>query len=168
MTLWSAALFGHYKPKALGWERRAEPGDIIAVRPYSEHGRWTPTERREFLIVTIDDFDLEQLSGLFEPQWDTNSYPAVPDEHISNLKSKGIVEEISPSLYTKKRRYHITLDDLRDHGVDIDKMLNKELKYSPDLSVIKKIKCHDKLNKRYAKKTDGFNLLAPLKIGKMF
>lgn len=166
MALWSVALFGHYKPKEEGWERRAEPGDIIAVRPYLERGRWTDTERRQFLIVTLDDFDDLQLGGLIEPQWDTDSYPIIPADILEKIKAMGEVINLYPQRNIKKRRFHLTLDDLRDMGVDIDRMLNKELFYSPDLNPIKKIKCHDKLHGRYAKTSDGFNLLAPKKIGK--
>jgi len=167
MALWSAALFGHYKPKVTGWERRAEPGDIIAVRPFAEHGRWTETERKEFLIITLDDFELPQLMGLTESQWDTDSYPVLDEKHVKDLKARGETVELFPALYFKKRRFHITLDDLRDRGVDIDRMLNKELHYNPDLDPVTKIKCYDKLNKRYARKADGFNLLAPRLIGKV-
>lgn len=168
MTLWSAALFGHYKPKVFGWECRAEPGDIIAVRPYAEHGFWTPTERKEFLIVAIDDFDLRQLGGLVEPQWDTNSYPVIPDHEIKRLCNKGERVELRPGKHIKKRRFHITLDDLRDKGVDIDRMLDKETVYSPDIEPLAKTKCFDKLNSRYARKVDGFNFLSPVLIGKVF
>ena len=52
-------------------------------------------------------------------------------------------------------------------GVDIARMLNKELRYDPDLEPFVKIKCFDKLNSRYARKTDGFNLLASKMIGKV-
>ena len=168
MTLWSAALFGHYKPKVDGWERRAEPGDIIAVRPYSEHSFWTPTERREFLIVTIDDFDLSQTSGLLEPEWDTNSFPILPDDEVNRLRSKGERVELHPSKYIRKRRFHVNIDDLRDLGVDIDRMLNKEIQYTPEIDPINKTKSYDKLKKRYARKIDGFNLLPPITVGSLF
>lgn len=198
MALWSAALFGHYKPRYYlrdkltglirsahvelppifdaskqflhlcdGWKRRAEPGDIIAVRPYAEHDRWTDTERKQFLIVTLDDFDLTQLAGIVEPNWDTESYPVVPQDEINRLMQRGERVELMPQRHIKKRRFHITLDDLRDRGVDIDRMLNKELRYDPDLEPIKKIKCYDKLNDRYARKDDGFNLLPPVKVGRI-
>jgi hypothetical protein len=168
MALWSAALFGHYKPKVDGWERRAGPGDFIAVRPFSEHGFWTPTERKEFLIVVIDDLDILQLSGLVEPMWDTDSYPVIPEHEIKRLRDKGERAELHPGRYIKKRRFHITLDDLRDKGVDIDRMLDKETIYSPDIDPLTKTRCFDKLNSRYARKVDGFNLLPPVLIGKVF
>lgn len=53
--------------------RRAKPGDIIAVRPLGH--RWTPTEKKEFLIVEIDGLEENQLQGVVEPYWDTvNGY----------------------------------------------------------------------------------------------
>ena len=199
MALWSAALFGHYKPRwylqdrktglivsahieqpaavwddktlylypVNGWEFRAEPGDIIAVRPYEERSRWTDVERKQFLIITLDDFELEQLAGAVEPQWDTNSYQDIPAQTIRALVDKGETINLHPTRHIKKRRFHLTLDDLRDRGVDIDRMLNKELRYDPDLEPFAKIKCYDKLNERYARKTDGFNLLPPRRIGKV-
>ena len=199
MALWSAALFGHYKPRyylrsrttgltvgayverppevwddrtlflhpVTGWEQRAEPGDIIAVRPYAEHDRWTETERKQFLIVTLDDFEPGQLIGLIEPQWDTDSYPVPDEKQIKALQARGEVAELYPARYIRKRRFHVTLDDLRDRGVDIDRMLNKELFYSPDLDPIPKLKCFDKLNKQYSSQFYGFNLLAPIKIEKV-
>lgn len=168
MTLWSAALFGHYKPKEYGWERRAEPGDIIAVRPISEHSRWTDTERREFLIVMLDDFERDHLGGLTEAQWDTDSYPVVPDDAIADLIKKGERMELYPGQHLKKRRFQITLDDLRDRGVAIDKMLDKNLHYNPEIEPIKKITCHDKLKTRYALASDGFKPIKPIIVGKVF
>ena len=197
MTLWSAALFGHYKPKFYlrdrkagfvvsahidrpstwddgtlflhpveGWECRAEPGDIISVRPYDERGRWTDTERRQFLIVTLDDFDQEHLDGLIEFYWDINTYPVISESKKKKILDSGKPFELLPEKFIKKRRFHITLDDLNDNGVDIDRMLNKELRYDPDIEPIAKIKCHDKMHDRYAKHSDGFNLLARRFIGK--
>lgn len=199
MTLWSAALFGHYKPRwylmdrktgllvsahverpavvwndkalylypVVDWKFRAEPGDIIAVRPYEERDRWTDTERKQFLIVTLDDFELGQLAGAVEPQWDTDSYPDVPPDIVKGMIDKGETVILHPTRHIKKRRFHLTLDDLRDRGVDIDRMLNKELRYDPDLEPFAKIKCYDKLNDRYVRKADGFNLLPARRIGKV-
>lgn len=163
MALWSAALFGHYKPKKFGWECRAEPGDIIAVRPISEHSLWTDTERREFLIVMLDDFEIDQLQGIVEPKWDTDSYPVA-----SGLIKIGKKIELYPSRHLKKRRFQITLDDLRDRGVDLDKMLNKNLLYNPEIGSIKKTTCHDKLKVRYALGADGFKTIKPLYAGNLF
>lgn len=167
MALWSAALFGHYKPKDFGWERRAEPGDIIAIRPYSEHSRWTPLERKHFLIVTLDDIERQQLEGTTEPQWDIESYPEVSEEAVQGLIKDKKTEYLHPQRYIKKRRFHITLDDLRDIGVDIDLMLDKEKLYCPEIDPINKVKFYDKLNNRYTRETDGLNVLAPKVIGKL-
>lgn len=199
MALWSAALFGHYKPRYYlrdrrsglilsahvaepaavwnpaevflhpvdGWEYRAEPGDIIAVRPHEERDRWTDLERKQFLIVTLDDFEEANLGGLVEPRWDTDSYPQIPEDAIKKLVAEGKAADLRPAKHIKKRRFHLTLDDLRDHGVDIDRMLNKELRYDPDLEPFARPKCYDKLNDRYARKADGFNPLAPRRIGKV-
>lgn len=199
MALWSAALFGHYKPrwylrdrktgllvsahverpaavrdnKALflhpveGWEFRAEPGDIIAVRPYEERDRWTDTERKQFLIVTLGDFELLHLGGLMECQWDTDSYPVFDKTTLEGLLKKEGYVNLHPQRHIKKRRFHVQLDDLRDMGVDIDRMLNKELRYNPDLDPIVRTRCFDKLNARYARRADGFNLLPPRRIDKV-
>lgn len=56
-----------------GLEKRAVPGDIIAYKPFDKAHTWTPTERTEFFIVTIDT-EREVLDGWFESYWDINSY----------------------------------------------------------------------------------------------
>jgi len=33
MATWTVALFGHNKPRDIGWEKRAVPGDVIAYKP---------------------------------------------------------------------------------------------------------------------------------------
>lgn len=140
--IWSSAIFGHYKPKVSGWERRAQPGDIIAVRPIGEHNRWTETEKREFLIVIIDDFEFPQIGGLLEPLWDPDSFPVIP---------------------LKKRRFNIPLSDLEEMGVDLPRMLDRNEVYSPSIAPIKKIQVYDKLKKRKASKDDHFNLINLIK-----
>lgn len=58
-----------------GWEKRCEPGDIVAFRPIEDADKWTPKERSAFLIVTIDGVTQQQLEGgLTEANWDINSY----------------------------------------------------------------------------------------------
>jgi hypothetical protein len=71
-----------------GWEKRAEPSDIIAFKGYRmqkgivgyskfhKYGKdvWTEKERKEFLIVTLDGLDNIQIEGICEPLWDTDSY----------------------------------------------------------------------------------------------
>lgn len=56
-----------------GLEKRCVPGDIVAFKPYEQRDKWTPTERTEFLIVTIET-DRKMMEGLFEPQWDVDTY----------------------------------------------------------------------------------------------
>lgn len=56
-----------------GWEKRAVPGDVAAIEPLGH--KWTPHERRRFLIVTVDGLGLDQISGLIEPVFDMDSYP---------------------------------------------------------------------------------------------
>lgn len=154
----------YYVYDVQGWERRAEPGDIIAVRPFKEHDRWTDTERKQFLIVTMSDFELEQLAGVVEPYWDTDSYPVITEEMLEkNLKLLETIEIATPEKYHKKRRFNIPLTDLENMGVDLQKMLDKRVLYSPELDTIKKVGCFDKMKKEKAKDSDGFNLIAPKK-----
>lgn len=72
----------------LGWEKRVEPTDIIAYKSYRmqkgivgyskfhEYGKdvWTEKERKEFLLITLDNLEYGQMAGICEPLWDTNSY----------------------------------------------------------------------------------------------
>ena len=195
---WSAALFGHYKPRyylrerksgllmmdfvdlptetfwdeekyyiyqTQGVERRAEPGDIIAVRPIAEADRWTDTERKLFLIVTLTDLELEQLAGVTEPYWDTTTYPVIPDEEISKLEKAGEVVDLYPSEYHKKRRFNIPLSDLAEMGVDTAKMLDKNILYTPKMDVIKREYSFDKMKQCKASVDAKFRLIEPVKIG---
>lgn len=147
-----------------GWERRAEAGDIIAVKPFKDHKTWTDNERKQFLIVTLDDFELEQLAGVTEPYWDTSTYPEITEEILEkSVKLLETLEIPTPAQYHKKRRFNIPLNDLQDMGVDLTKMLDKKVFYSPELDIIKKTGCFDKMKKEKAKDTDGFNLIEPKK-----
>lgn len=198
MAQWSAALFGHYKPRyylrerksgllmmdfvdlpsetfwdeekyyvypVQGWERRAEPGDIVAVRPIAEANRWTDTERKLFLIVELDDFEPEQLAGVTEPHWDTTAYPVIPNEVLTKMEQTGEVVDLFPSQYHKKRRFNVPLSDLSAMGVDTAKMLDKNVLYTPKMDTIKRIGCFDKMKQRKAAATDNFRLIEPVKIG---
>lgn len=71
-----------------GWEKRAVPGDVVAIRPWSERGRWTPHERHRFLIVTIDGPRQNQLAGLIEPVFDLNSYTEYLPESFVDFDAK--------------------------------------------------------------------------------
>jgi hypothetical protein len=74
MYKWSVALYGHYKEKKIGWEKRAIPGDIIDFKPHEKGDIWTPKEKKEFLTVTLEGFTADQMYALREEYWDLNSY----------------------------------------------------------------------------------------------
>ena len=89
MAKWTIALFGHYKPHDIGWERRAFPGDIVAFKPIEQEFTWTDTEKKEFLIITIDGPTENQMLGLCEPQWDLTSYrPFAPDKDLATFVTR--------------------------------------------------------------------------------
>ena len=56
----------------IGNERRAVPGDVIACKEAPAF--WTATERKEFLIIEIDNLTFIQANALCEMEWDLNSY----------------------------------------------------------------------------------------------
>jgi hypothetical protein len=156
----------------LGWEKRAEPGDVIAFKAYRhqigivgysklhEYGRdtWTETERKHFLIITLDNLEYAQMPGICEPYWDTNSYK-FPDVYPEKA------EAFYPTQALKKRRFNIPLDDLKQIGVDETKMLDTNTEYMPDLRDIQKIECRDKLNERYVLESDQLRLIEPVMYG---
>lgn len=168
MAKWSVALFGHEKPRVTGWESRAKPGDIIAVRPISEAGRWTPTEHREFLIIEVEGFEPDQIPALIEPNWDTNSYPVIPDTALAELTAKGEVIELYPQRYHNKRRFNVQLTDLMGMGVDLERMLDKEREYKAPGLRIKKTGIMDRVRNDRIPTDALMRTLAPLKVGRPF
>ena len=157
MAKWTVALFGHNKPQAPGWEKRAVPGDIIAFKPIEHESRWTPTERKEFLIVTIDGVSRDQMEALCEEYWDLNTW--------KEYDPKDIVADIdipTPQDIVKKRRFNIPVIDLVSTGVNETAMLDKKYLYNPKLSDFTKFSCIDKINSRYINITDGLNMIEPL------
>jgi len=92
MDKWTVSLFGHYKPYAEGCERRAQPGDMIAFKPFEREDTWTPTERKEFLIVTMEGPTKSQMDALCEVYWDLDSYnkysPYSMDDFVKALVIK--------------------------------------------------------------------------------
>jgi len=155
-----------------GWEKRAEPTDIIAFKGYRmqkgivgyskfhTYGKdvWTEKERKEFLIITLDNLDNKQIEGICESVWDLDSYkipPEFPEEP----------EELYPTEHLKKRRFHIPMNDLKVLGVDEGRMLDKQLEYVPDIRDIQKIESFDKMNSRYVLESDGLNLIRPIIYG---
>ena len=148
-----------------GWERRARPGDIIAVKPIEEAQRWTPTERKEFLIVTLDSIEREQIPGLLEPVWDTDSYP---DMNIDweTVDEETVSLEFRPKMRTRKRRFSIPLQALEEKGVDIASMLDPSCPYVPNGAEYDKLECYDNLDDKNIEEADGLNLLPPIVINR--
>jgi len=85
MAMWTAVLFGRTRviehdpveePEAYNIAlTRAVAGDLVDFKPYDQEHIWTPLERTQFLVVTIDGPTLEQMTALKECIWDLNSYP---------------------------------------------------------------------------------------------
>jgi hypothetical protein len=197
MAKWTVALFGHWKPKDFGWEKRPEPGDIVAFKSSGQD--WTDTEKKEFLMVTIDGPEQSQMNALCETYFDLNSYElydplsfddwysmmylkaetsADPQKAIALLdqnKTEWYAEYIKgakercrwPKLRYRSRRFHVPLNDLKILGVDEAKMLNRDLIYEPVLADIIKTQCYDKKNARYVLLTDELNELQPLTDGEL-
>jgi len=178
MATWTVALFGHNKPRDIGWEKRAVPGDVIAYKPIDQKDRWTPTERAEFLIVTIDGPSQAQMEALCEPFWDTNSYrpyePLSYDDFVLSFVDPDVIDKPSayakylemmlensrlPTTYLKKRRFNIPLETLKSAGVDEVKMLDRELLYSPKLPTLPYTESFDKMKSRNVLASDGLRLI---------
>lgn len=157
----------YYVYDVQGWEYRAQPGDIIAIKPFDKRHTWTDVEKKLFLIVPMSGFELEHHAGLVEPNWDTNSYPVLPKEAIQKLIQANRSEELHPQRYHNKRRFNIPLTDLEAMGVDTAKMLDKRLLYAPKLDTITTLQCYDKVKKAKVDASAKFRPLAPMKIGKL-
>ena len=138
----------------VGWEKRACPGDIIALKPFGQD--WTPKEKMEFLPITLDNIEPEQLPGICEPVWDTNDYKYVDPKTIKEQI------ELFPQSHLKKRRFNIPIEDLKSFGVDEAKMLDKQLHYAPKIKSIGKLECFDKLNDRYISLEDNLKTIEPI------
>lgn len=111
---------------------------------------WGESERRLFLIADVDGPETDQLPGLLEPQWDTSG----------QVDENGL-----PVDYVKKRRLNIPLDTLRDNGVNIDDMLDPNIRYVPEGLELRHTHCFDKLQKRLVKKTDKLRTIQPTNEG---
>lgn len=146
MARWSVALMGHQKPDVEGWERRAMPGDIIAYKLAIDEAKWTPRERKEFLIVTIDGPSPEQMDALCEPLYDITKADA--DGH--------------PLEHLRKRRFSIPVKDLVANGLDEMAMLDNENAYAPELPTALKTECFDKLRDRYVSDGDNLRVIDPV------
>jgi hypothetical protein len=139
---------------------------------------WGESERRLFLLTDIDGPEPDQLDGLMEPQWDTNSYreyrPVSIAEFKSAYKGKGDPDKeyeaylemekqacSMPAAYIKKRRVNIPLDTLRSAGVDIDAMLDPNIKYVPDVE-LPHTQCFDKVKSRTLLASDQLRTIQPI------
>jgi hypothetical protein len=149
----------------IGCNGRIVPGDIDDFKPIEKNHVWTPHERKSRLIVTIDGPTENQMRALCEPIWDMNSYPILPEPFDWEDYGEDSIM-LEPKNHIKKRRFNITLPALENMGVDIEKMLDKELIYNPELRVIEKTEMFDKLNNRNILESDGLNLLPPIIIEK--
>jgi hypothetical protein len=103
---------------------------------------WGEHERRLFLLVDLDDLETDQLVGATEPQFDVEKHPE----------------------YIKKRRFKIQLDDLETVGVDIDRMLDPNIKYVPGVG-LSRLHCFDKLHSRKINKSDKLRPIQAEKAG---
>lgn len=179
----------------VGWEKRAEPSDIITFKGYGND--WTDTEKKQFLIVTLDNLEKRQVEVMCEPLWDTDSYEEYnpqtfvdwygqmyikAEASINKNVALALLEENKvvwyndyikneqercayPQSTLKKRRFHIPINDLKSLGVDESEMLCPDCKYVPQIRDIQKLECFDKLNSRYVLGSDGLNPIKPLVYG---
>ena len=151
-----------------GWEKRAEPGDIIDCKHLKDEDKWTPLERKHFLIVTIEGPDLKQMTGgVIEPYWDMKSYgiPLKESEYEGTLDYEEYLKDFTfPMSHSKKRRMTIQLSELQDRGFDTEQMLSKETLYCPLLDPIPIVSSYDKRRRRRVQSSDGFNPIRPLLI----
>jgi hypothetical protein len=146
----------------IDWEKRAEPGDFTTHRPWDERWRYTPTERKGFLIIRVTGPTDAQMLALRERLYDTSSesWDVGPADGIKLGKKM----DFFPRRHLHKRRFKVPLDDLIARGVDLDSMLNKEMEYVPSLEAFDKFAIWDKLRDRYIIASDGLNTIAPITI----
>lgn len=175
-----------------GWEKRPEPGDIVAFKPDGQD--WSENEKKGFLMVTVDGLNEAQMNALCETYFDLDSYELYdplslddwysmmylkaeakpnPQQAIALLnenKTEWYADYIEatkdrcrfPKLRIKSRRFHMTMNDLKALGVDEVKMLDKDLIYTPELSDIIKTQCYDKKNDRYVLTDDDLEEIQSL------
>lgn len=185
--------FGLSDPALLPEDVRSYFSFLPGASMWHLHGRsvWGKIERMAFLIVNVDGPTKEQLSGLAEPYWDTNSYRNLEPmsksefeaERVNKAMSMGkmgleledlpveeayekhlkALEELSlyPTDYIKKRRMNVPLDTLQSLGVDLEKMLNRNLRYEPDVEVVLP-HCWDKLKVRNIEASDKLRRIDPV------
>ena len=151
---------GIRSPKLLPAELSSKFVHAPGASLYCRYGKdsWTETEKKLFLIITLDNLEESQANALCESLWDTDSYK------ISTEFPKE-PEELYPTIHLKKRRFHIPMNDLKSLGVDEGEMLCPNCIYVPEIRDIQKLECFDKLNSRYVLGTDGLNTISPIIYG---
>lgn len=181
----------YYVYECQGWERRAAPGDIIAVRPLGQ--QFSAIERKAFLIVELDGIELNQIGGVEEPEWDLTSYElykplslndwyalmwSKADIAVNREKALKLLDENKEKWYAeylvglkercryprehlKKRRFGVQQNDLETLGVDLELMLDPQVTYSPNITV-EKDACFDKLNTTYVRPEATLQPIKPL------
>ena len=170
-SLWNTRIMRHgvYNPKFLPSVIRNKFCHLPCASMYHRTGHevWTPNEKSVCLRVLMDvDNGVEGIHAAIEPEWDIESYSLVPEgvdvfSAPDKDREKNLVAFRNPQLPWRKRRFNLPLDVLRDMGVDIDKMKNRDVEYTPELDPINITKTQDKLKQRAASETDGFNRIKP-------
>jgi hypothetical protein len=152
---------------------------------------WGTEERKEFLLVDIDGPTREQLAGFVEPHWDLSSYPKFEpmdrtqfeyDLVSEYYRRGGALRQINPdeieemwmeyirslarycsipATHLKKRRMCVQLDVLESKGVDLEKMLDRNLTYVPDVEITL-TDCWDKMKVRKIDNSDKLRLIEPI------
>jgi hypothetical protein len=72
-----------------------------------------------------------------------------------------------PSAHWRKRRFRVEIDVLKDYGVNIEAMLNTQIKYVPKIAPIEIVDVYDKLRERNVRKGDGLNHQRPRTLAEM-
>lgn len=179
----------------LGWEKRAIPGDIVSSRPYKAN--YPPSagsliisvdglERGQAEALCEPYWDLEsyeEYNPMIFIDWygdmflkaenASNKKEALQlletnklnwyDEYIKEMQERSAY----PKTYLKKRRFNIPLEDLSNFGVDVLKMLDVNLVYQPQIFVLRKTHCYDKIREGYIFETDGLNFIKPKDFGEV-
>jgi hypothetical protein len=70
----------------VGNEKRNIPGDVVAFK--EEDGYWSETERKHFLIATIDGPTHNQMEALCEMEHDLSSYKAYEPDNLQLFYDK--------------------------------------------------------------------------------
>lgn len=116
------ARFGLHDPHWLPEEVRRYFSYLPGSSLWHLNGKdvWGKQERKLFLIADFDGIETDQLTGITEPMYDVAQWPE--DEPV-------------PTDYLKKRRINIPIEALSGKGVELDKMLDPQIEYTPEVEV---------------------------------